>query len=85
MYIYVPSVHTPYNLLIVHYLPFLSLYHPAGAMRIPGGIGDEPKHYLTDFYGLTCFKIPPQNFINKIKKGYYFFGGEKYSVEGMPC
>ena len=61
----------------------------AGAMRIPGtGIvsDDDPeghsKHWLTDFYG-QHFELPVQDFNNVITKGYYYFGGQRYSVEGM--
>ena len=60
----------------------------AGAMRIPGTgrkIGDTPvghsKHWLTDFYS-QHFNVPVQDFNNVITKGYYHFGGQKYSVEG---
>ena len=53
-------------------------------MRIPGTgeIGGVSKHFLTDFYGQVRFQLPLQNFINQIKRGYYFYGGKKYSVEG---
>ena len=54
-------------------------------MRIPGAgcvSGGSPvghsKHWLTDFYG-QHFNLPVQNVI---EKGYYHFGGKKYSVEG---
>lgn len=62
-------------------------------MRIPGTgeIKDDKhwyndplisKHFLTDFYGQECFKLPVQNFRNQIDKGYYYYGGEKYKAEG---
>lgn len=53
-------------------------------MRIPGTgkIGGDSKHFLTDFYGQDLFQLPVQNFQNQIEKGFYFYGGEKYKVEG---
>ena len=62
--------------------------HAAGATRIPGigcSVGGSPvgpsKHWLTDFYGRR-FNLPVQDFNNVISKGYYYFGGQQYSVEG---
>ena len=53
-------------------------------MRIPGTgeIGGVSKHFLTDFYGQVRFQLPVQNFRNQIEKGFYFYGGVKYAVEG---
>ena len=66
------------------------MIHTAGAMRIPGtgrvldgGIPvGHSKHWLTDFYG-QHFNLPVQDFNNVIMKGYYHFGGQTISVEGM--
>ena len=70
--------------LIMDGCTLYSCYNAAGAMRIPGTgkIGGDSKHFLTDFYGQDRFQLPVQNFQNQIEKGFYFYGGVKYKVEG---